>query len=117
VNCVSFQRELDDFSELWSAHRIRPSKFASGPFGRPSLMYEAPEAFGGSECLVRIPETDVNACFEACRFKTILPCHKDIYELAQMCLEIHGWTSASSPEDALKLYSDLRPLVLSLVHA
>lgn len=113
MNSLSFQRELDEFVKLWSAHRIRPSRFASGPFGRPSLMYDAPTAFGGSECLVSIPETDVNACFEACRFKKILPCDKDIYELAQMCIEEHGWANACSPADALQMYKDLRPLILS----
>ena len=117
MNCVAFQRELNNFVELWSAHRIRPSKFASGPFGKPALMYDAPEAFGGSECLVIIPEGDISACFEACKFKRILPCNKDIYELGQMCLEEHGWTNTGSPEDALKMYQDLRPIILSQLYS
>ena len=38
-----FQFELDETSETWKRHDIRPSGNNSVPFGRPDAMFYAPE--------------------------------------------------------------------------
>ena len=38
-----FQFELDETSETWNRHDIRPSGNNSVPFGRPVVMFYAPE--------------------------------------------------------------------------
>ena len=38
-----FQFELDETSDTWNRHDIRPSENNSVPFGRPDVIFYAPE--------------------------------------------------------------------------
>lgn len=52
VNCqFFFQRELQQVAHLWNCHRIRPSRNAVSPSGRPLIMYSFPHLFGTTNYL------------------------------------------------------------------
>jgi len=107
------QSELDEFSIMWAGHRIRPSRLAPGPFGRPQFMYEVPEAFGGIDCLMTVPATEREICMDECSFREDLPCDKDVYELCRICMDERHWTMPLDAYSAMELYGRLRHEILS----
>jgi len=104
------QNELDEFSIMWAGHRIRPSRLAPGPLGRPSFMYEVSEAFEGIDCLVTVPAAEREMCMDECSFKEDSPCDKDVYELCRICMNERHWTMPLDAYSAIELYgsSDMR---------
>lgn len=107
------QSELEDFSIMWAGHRIRPSRLAPGPFGRPNYMYEVPEAFGAINCLMTVPDTERDICMDECSSRQELPCDKDVYELCRICMDEQDWTMPLDAYSAIELYGSLRPVILT----
>ena len=66
VECIRFcymrllQRELEEVSSMWNNHRMRAVRNCECPAGRPAVIYDAPELFGGYESGRTVAISDLN---------------------------------------------------------
>ena len=66
VECIRFcymgllQRELEEVSSMWNNHRTRAVRNSECPAGRPAVIYDAPELFGGYESGRTVAINDLN---------------------------------------------------------
>ncbi|KAJ8034324.1 hypothetical protein HOLleu_21108 [Holothuria leucospilota] len=56
--------ELDRIAEEWKAHLVRSSGNANGPFGRPLVIYNAPDLYGTRNFVHPVPQNEVLLCKE-----------------------------------------------------
>ena len=89
---------------MWNIHRVRRSRFACGPFGRPTVLHDIPTAFGGEACLIPVPADEIADCFNECALKEDLPCCQDFHDLCVICMEEQQLTLPHNAQDALNLY-------------
>lgn len=59
------QKDLDECVRLWNSHRIRPSRTASCPGGKPNELYYLPHRFGSRDCGFKIEQAELDAFPEA----------------------------------------------------
>uniref|UniRef100_A0A8C4HR76 Integrase core domain-containing protein n=1 Tax=Dicentrarchus labrax TaxID=13489 RepID=A0A8C4HR76_DICLA len=60
------QDELDDTSQVWDAHTIRPSRNVSVPTGRPNVLYVLPELYQTRDFLSPVEDEQVQLCKHVC---------------------------------------------------
>ncbi|XP_039665194.1 uncharacterized protein LOC120564368 [Perca fluviatilis] len=72
------ERELQDVVHLWNTHRIRPSRNAVSPCGRPVMMYTLPQLFGAREHLKEVSQQKIQACREECLQRGPYPCDNTV---------------------------------------
>lgn len=113
-----FQRELDQVVFEWNTHRIRRSRNARGPTGRPICLFELPENFNGTNCLVDVPEEVINAIQRDREVISEIPlCDDDVRTLCDCILweEEYNKPNAYNVADAINLYCILRIEILNLL--
>ena len=57
----------------------------------------------------------VEACKEECRFKNIVPCDQDVYDICELLMLQNGWQKAEDADTGLDLYKRLRECLLTLM--
>lgn len=106
------QEELYTLQEEWNSHRITPSRNQFGPFGRPNVMYNFPEAFNTQDYLKRVEPDEVEVCEDECIFKDERPCDPDIFELCCMEMADNNLEVPRNAFEATVLYRYLRNMML-----
>ncbi|KAJ8048760.1 hypothetical protein HOLleu_01206 [Holothuria leucospilota] len=109
------QCELDTVTEMWNTHKIRPSRNAHVPSGRPVVMYYAPHLWGFTDKLHILDPNNVDACANQAEFRSTIPCDKDVYDL---CMDIIIRDNINLPKDgynAVDLFLHLKHEILTLL--
>ena len=101
--------------QYWNQHRIRPLKGAEGPHGRPSLMYDLPEKFGGVERKVSIDSMDLALAVST---YSVAPkqfcCSDDFNELATLLMSEHNMEWPVTRQDCEDLYLKLLDIIKNI---
>lgn len=93
-------------------HRIRHSRNAISPHGRPFNMYFTPEAYNTTDFLHPADPQEIEARLQECRFKSVYPCDEDVFNLCVMWMAENNWQPPSDPENARNLFIRLREKAL-----
>ncbi|GAA6098847.1 uncharacterized protein LOC125141277 [Tachysurus ichikawai] len=103
------ERELQDVVHLWNTHRIRPSRNAVSPCGRPVMMYTLPQLFGAREYLKEASQQKIQACREEWRKERgPYPCDNTVFDICCLAMAENSLHPPTSPEEAIDLYMFLR---------
>ncbi|XP_031334523.1 uncharacterized protein LOC116164477 [Photinus pyralis] len=109
------QEDLDAVVQIWNSHRIRGSKKNRLCLGRPTIMYQAPSLFGAENKLIPISEAILRCLEDQCLFYSN-PCDHSIMELCRNIISENNITvSVDDPYSAVKLYVDLRTMIIHLM--
>ena len=109
------QNDLDNTVSYWNHHKIRPTKGADAPHGRPDLMYYLPWKYGGSDKKCQFDLTDVNLTesMYAVRSNRFC-CSDDIEQLASMLMTEHHLLWPRNRQQAEDLYLELVNIMTNL---
>ncbi|KAF7709824.1 hypothetical protein HF521_016674 [Silurus meridionalis] len=77
------ERELHEVACLWNCHRIRPSRNAVSPSGRPLMMYTLPRLFGTTDYLKTEPPEPI--------YSTIASTLKALLEDSSLTFQKNSW--------------------------
>ncbi|XP_049322555.1 uncharacterized protein LOC125806138 [Astyanax mexicanus] len=105
------QEELDQISDVWNAHRIRPSRNTNVPSGIPNVMHLAPHLWNTEDLLVPVCEDELVTCKECCQFLTSVTCDGDVFDLCSLFLEDSRLAFPVTESQALDLYLSLKDWV------
>lgn len=100
------QDELDQVRQVWNCHRIRRTKNANVPGGRPISLYFTHASYGVPNYLV-VVRNDLEQYKSMCRFIE-LPCEENFYNLCLSVMQEKGWVKSNDPWVSLELYLKLR---------
>ena len=86
-------------------------------YGRPSLMYEAPERYGATDYLLAVDRDHIDVCkdSEICKEKPILPCSNEMFDFCITVMQEKNWDIPTNWKEAVGLYEDIRPYVRDLI--
>ena len=100
------QRELNEFSCIWNTRHVRQS--ASTPGGKPDILFTMPETVGFNKQGFKVDDSDVNIAEQVIGI-THCPVwkNKDLYELLECYVNIHGIHRSVCVEDGIDLYAKL----------
>ena len=102
------QTELDSVVKYWNHHRIRPSKGAEGPSGRPNLMYLLPDTFNGVDRKVSIDLTELHlATSTYAKVPDQFCCSEEFSELARIIMTEKALAWPNNKDEAEILYFEL----------
>ncbi|KAJ8040865.1 hypothetical protein HOLleu_15291 [Holothuria leucospilota] len=107
VNLI-FQNELNEVADLWNMHHIRRCRNAIAPNGRPRLMYDLPNQFGGTDHLQNVSRQQVRLCKDECTFRGRLPCDETVFEIACTIMAEHNISPPKDTKEAEEIYKILR---------
>lgn len=99
---------MNEVADLWNMHRIRRQRNAIAPHGRPILMYNLPEQFGGTDHLKNVSRRQIRLCKDECTFRDRSPCDETVFEIACMIMAENNISSPADPREALEIYKILR---------
>ncbi|XP_053302891.1 uncharacterized protein LOC128461802 [Pleuronectes platessa] len=105
------ERELQDVVHLWNTHRIRSSRNAVSPGGRPVMMYTIPQLFGAREYLKEVSQQKIQACREECLQRGPCPCDNTVFDICCFVMAETNLHPPTSPEEAIELYKFLRAYI------
>lgn len=108
-----FQDELDEYIKVWNHHHIRKTHNEVLNYGRPSLMYEIPESYGSTNCIVHTEKVVIDVCKESpfCKPKGTFPCSQEMFQFCITDMQSRNLSAPHNPEEALDLYLELHPVV------
>ena len=102
------QDDLDVTAKTWNQHRIRPTKNANVPSGRPSVLFKLPALCGTEDYLTDVSPEDMNSCKEVCTFRELVSCDKDIHDLCTLLTAENDLHPPRDPKEGLTLYRMLK---------
>lgn len=103
------QKDLDECTELWNLHRIRPSRLAICPGGVPTELYSLPHRFGSRDCGFRVEEEEL-LTFSGLG-DTVVSCgDTEIQAYVEHIMEQNNLQSPDNWESALQLYLTLKEI-------
>lgn len=108
------QNELDQIVKEWDVHKIRKTKNAVSPSGRPYVMFRFPEIYGCEDYLLEANLDDIRACREECTFLNTT-CDTDAHELCEIILLERNMNKPEVPNEAVNMYLLLRTEINSLL--
>ncbi|MGH0123047.1 UNVERIFIED_CONTAM: hypothetical protein FKN15_047457 [Acipenser sinensis] len=100
--------ELLRLVHLWNIHRIRPTRNAVAPDGRPVLMHNLPHLYAARNYSNAITNQQLRACREECLPKGPYPCDETVFELSCFIMGENNLTTPTNPDEAIELYLFLR---------
>ena len=102
------QDDLDNLVDYWNNHKIRTSKLAESPDGRPSIIYESPEKYNAEDHKIPVNMVDLNLAKRLYSAALSQFCCSDKFsELALMMMEDLNLQMPSSFKEAENLYFKL----------
>ena len=113
VICAPFQDELDETTDVWDSHIIRPSKNDRVPSGRPQIMYMFPDLYRSEDCISPVDRADIQLCQSDCTFRQTIPCDTDIYNLCNFLIVESQLHLPGDAYEAVDLYLHLRNEITS----
>ncbi|XP_057203125.1 uncharacterized protein LOC130562244 [Triplophysa rosa] len=108
------QVELDEFAQMWNAHRIRTQRNTIAPHGRPTVMYMAPHLYGSADHIFHSDPADVQNCQEECVTPTH-PCDDTVFELCCLIMEELNFIVPEDAKSGRELYLRLRQEMLLML--
>ncbi|KAJ8914125.1 hypothetical protein NQ315_016201 [Exocentrus adspersus] len=116
VRQILLENELDGICFQRNTHKIRRSRNAIAPSGRPIAMFELPEHYGYSNYLVKIPTHAINILKADAEVTTeVIFCDTDVESICICIMTENGWTKDGSINNAVSLYGNLRNKILNLL--
>lgn len=109
------QNELREVCHVWSSHRIRKTKNANLPGGKPIVLYSCPEVFGSRNYLKEVPQIRVDMCNRQCLPQDVIPCDQAVFDMACHVMAVNQWSSPTSDTEAIELYIRLREELYALL--
>lgn len=113
--CISPQRELEEVAQLWNCHRIRPSRNAVSPSGRPLVMYNIPQLFGSTNHLKAVNPQQVELCRQECLPRGPLPCDQTVFDICCLIMSENHLHPPTTAEEAVELYLYLRASIHTML--
>ena len=110
------KEELDETTNTWNRHLIRPSRNARVPFGRPNIMYFLPGLYGATDCICNVSPRRVHISKEECLFRRGIPCDEDVHELCCSVMAENGQECPKDPMSAVNLYVALKQTLSALLY-
>lgn len=110
-----FQDELDSVAEVWDNHIIRPTTNQNVPFGRPIIMFSAPELYNVQDYKTLIENDQIRICKEEALFRKTVPCDQDIYDMCMLLMDENNMQYPTDAYKALDLYQELREAILEIL--
>lgn len=107
------QDELQQVQHLWNSHRIRQSRNAVAPNGRPLMMYHLPQLFGAIDYLKPVSQDAVDACREECLQRGPYSCDETVFTLSCLLMEENHLHPPTTPDEAIELYMFLRSCIVA----
>ena len=109
------QSELHTVARNWNLHRIRPTRNAESPSGRPDVLYFNPQARATQDYLVPVDIEERNIAAETCCQAPLeRGCSVDFNELATMIMEDEVLSMPTNAMEAKDLYIALLALIEEL---
>jgi hypothetical protein len=109
------QSELHTVARNWNLHRIRHTRNAESPPGRPDALYFNPQERQVQDCLVPVDVDERDIASEmGCRRPLERGCSADFNELATMVMEDEALSMLSNATEAKYLYIALLGLIEEL---
>ena len=101
--------------QVWNSHKIRPSKNAVSPHGRPYIMYNLPHLYGVTDHLKNVDQNLIDLCKQECVHPNH-PCDEDVFNIAHEIMLENGWRMPNDASEGSYLYKQLREWFLLLVN-
>lgn len=79
--CLYLQDELDEFSNVWNRHSVRPTAGCLQPSGRPNILYNHPALYGDRDYLQPAETADIDICMRECTMRSSCPCDTAVYDI------------------------------------
>ncbi|KAJ8314828.1 hypothetical protein KUTeg_006978, partial [Tegillarca granosa] len=108
------QAKLDQIVSVWDVHCLQRKKNSDANVGKPFLLYNAPEMFGGNDKLCHLNADDYEICKEETVDLPDIPCDDTVYELCCLLMEEGGWDLPLNTQDGIELYMNLRNSIRSI---
>ena len=111
--CIRFcfigllQNDLDEMKILWNNHRIRYTRNAECPAGRPNVIYFAPERFGGRNGAMAIDQSQLNIAKPHCKKSSIFGCSEEFLQLVSITMSENNLSMPGNPDEARSLFEFL----------
>ena len=111
--CIRFcfigllQNDLDEMKILWNNHRIRYTRNAECPAGRPNVIYFAPERFGGRNGAMAIDQSQLNIAKPYCKKSSIFGCSEEFLQLVSIIMSENNLSMPGNPDEARSLFEFL----------
>ena len=113
VECLRFcyigliQTELDETRALWNNHRIRQTRNAECPGGRPDMIYFSPTLYGGTDGAYSVTSSDISLAKFYCKESPTFGCRDEFLQLALILMNENGLQMPTDYVTARNLYEFL----------
>ncbi|XP_069126482.1 uncharacterized protein [Argopecten irradians] len=114
LQCVRYcflqlvSKDLEDVVRHWNEHRIRPSRNADGPFGKPDVLYYQPEVFATKDYKMALPGNIDGIVQEYCHTPTANGVCDEFQVVANQGIQRHGLHyPPRSRNEALELFCNI----------
>lgn len=99
------QLHLDQVKHTWNHHKIRSTKYAESPSGRPDLMFFLPHNYNAIDCafVFNADELELAESMYSKKPRAI-PCQNEFIELSNILMEEQNLQHPRSREEAEHLY-------------
>ena len=87
-------------------HKVRPSRNAESPSGRPDLLYHVPDLAGARDLMIPVSREDVNMAEQLCGVRSPEHgCSEEFVELASLIMQEKGHIQCLHRQMMLWFYS------------
>ncbi|OWF41011.1 uncharacterized protein LOC110463046 [Mizuhopecten yessoensis] len=101
-------KDLEDVVRHWNEHRVRPSRNADGPFGKPDVLYYQPEVFATKDFKMTLPGNVDGIVQEYCHAPTANGVCDEFQVLADHIIQEHRLLyPPTSRDEALELFCNM----------
>ncbi|XP_048749877.2 uncharacterized protein LOC125661760 [Ostrea edulis] len=110
IECLRFcftklvQDDLNKCAQEWNQHRMRHTKSAELPGGKPDLMFYVPQLYDTLDYKIEIDEADVDAAEDFCVRQSASGCLEEFEVECKNILLENSWSHPSNHKEALALY-------------
>jgi hypothetical protein len=106
------RNDLLDATRHWNGHRIRSSRNAEGPFGKPDVLYYQPEVFAVSDFKMPLPGNIDDVEEVTCLAPPANGVSDEFQALADHIMQENGWNfPPTTIEEAIELFCRLTAFV------
>jgi len=96
----------------WNGYKIRSTKNAIAPSGRPTSMFYLPHLWNSESYLFDLQDENISLCKDECVFVSELVCDETIFQLCHILIEENNLvvTNSNGAYDVVNLYIELKIL-------
>ena len=101
------QIELDNIKEMWNSHRIRNSRNAKYPGGRPDILYVNSAAVGTTDYKFSLAGGKLDQALRFCVYPSLVNCAEDFLSLASLIMIEENLRAPKNTQEAKFLFPRL----------